>query len=343
MSSVVLPRVRIDQNSGAEGGKGRADRPPLKLTWTDRARNVSGGVTRGKAVGSRTRASVLLYLVPEFRGERRRSRGRHAMRIGVDCYPLQDESSRHRGIGRLAAELLHAMIGVDSSNQYVLYRCADRPDCPLPDGPRVLPRSYQAPQDAEAVATALQRAVVGNPDRLDLLLFFSPTQTRVEGVCEVPALAAVVYDLIPERHPEIYLDGGRHRAAHDRYVEAIRDYDLLFAISDYTRREFIEGRGFPPERMVTLPPAVDHGRFRPAPMTATFPADLAALGVVPPFVLHVGGTDPRKGAAELIEAFGLLPAPLRDGHQLVFAYCADRVAQIRDCAGWRHGTGSACS
>ena len=111
-----------------------------------------------------------------------------------------------------------------------------------------------------------------------------------------------------------------YRWSYQRYLKAIQDYDLLLAISAWTQRDFIERRGFPANRVVALPVAVDPARFRPVAPATVLPAELAAMGVRPPYVLHIGAKDPRKGGAELIEAFGLLPRSIRETHQLVYAY-----------------------
>ncbi len=240
------------------------------------------------------------------------------MRIGVDCHPLQSGSSRSRGIGRYASDLLRSLIRAGALWDFVLYVREDLPVDQIPSGPNVVRHDYRDGQSAGV--TAIQEAVRDNPDRLDLLLVLSPHESFIEVGHGLPRAAAVVYDLIPERFPEDYLARGSYRRSYDRYLQAIQDYDLLLAISEWTRRDFIERRGFPAERVVALPVAVDHERFRPAASAAILPDSLAAMGVEPPYVLHVGGRDARKGGAELIGAFGLLPRTIREGHQLVYAY-----------------------
>jgi glycosyltransferase involved in cell wall biosynthesis len=240
------------------------------------------------------------------------------MRIGVDCHPFQSGSSRGRGIARYASDLLRNLIGAGAVWDFVLYVREDLPTDQIPGGPNVVRHDYR--DDRSSGATAIQEAVKDNPHRLDLLLVLSPRESFIEVGPGLPRAAAVVYDLIPERFPEVYLANDSYRRSYDRYLAAIQDYDLLLAISAWTRRDFIERRGLPADRVVALPAAVDHARFRPAASTAILPAPLAAMGVEPPFVLHVGGRDARKGGAELIEAFGLIPRPIREAHQLVYAY-----------------------
>ena len=47
------------------------------------------------------------------------------------------------------------------------------------------------------------------------------------------------------------------------------------------------------------------------------------LGIDRPFVMNVGGLDPRKNTWKLIEAFAALPEGLRDSHQLVLTFATD--------------------
>ena len=240
------------------------------------------------------------------------------MRIGVDCHPLQSGSSRSRGIGRYASDLLRSLIGAGDWCDFVLYVREDLPMDQIPGGPNVVRHSYR--DDRSTGAMAIQSAVKDNPHELDLLLVLSPHESFIEVGHGFPRAAAVVYDLIPERFPQNYLANDAYRRSYDRYLEAIQDYDLLLAISTWTQRDFIERRGFLADRVVALPIAVDHARFRPAASADILPDRLATMGIKPPYVLHVGGRDARKGQAELIEAFGLLPRPIRESHQLVYTY-----------------------
>ncbi len=254
------------------------------------------------------------------------------MRIGVDCTPMQAGSSRDRGIGRYTLTLLRALTASDPNHEYILYHAVGQPPCSVAPGARAAARSVPVPPDAP---TAIVQAVSGNPDSLDLLLLTSTHQSRMVGKRGVPAVAALLYDLIPERHPEIYFANDHYRQGYDRYLEEIRGYDLYLAISESTRRDFIERRDFPADRIVTLPPAVDHDRFRPAAAEAPWPAVLTALGIAQPYVLHVGGMDSRKGGLELIEAFGRLPRSVRERHQLVYAYAqrdSYQADRMRDAA-----------
>jgi glycosyltransferase involved in cell wall biosynthesis len=245
-------------------------------------------------------------------------RDEDAMRIGVDCLPLQSGASRNRGIGGYASDLLRAMAASDANTQLVLYVRSDLPRDRIPDGPTILQHPYTL--EHHAGPTAIMSALEGNPDGLDALLLLSPFESHVAHRCNIGVVCSVVYDLIPDRYADKYLARPDARGAYECYIEAIREYDLLFAISAHTRRELIARRGIPGDRIVVLPAAVDHDRFRPIDRSGALPPAMVARGVRPPYVLHVGSMDPRKGGLDLIEAFGLLPRAIRKECQLVYSY-----------------------
>ncbi|HTW98903.1 MAG TPA: glycosyltransferase family 1 protein [Acidimicrobiales bacterium] len=80
----------------------------------------------------------------------------------------------------------------------------------------------------------------------------------------------------------------------------------------------------PAGTVLVVPHGVDHGRFAPVEpepgADAARLADLARLGIRPPYVLHLGTLEPRKDVATLVRAFARLAAgtgsPRLDGGDL---------------------------
>src|SRR5438874_9045710 len=99
---------------------GQAGRTPhLALTRSAPAANV-----RGAAEPERGRA------VP------RRRQGGRPVRIGIDMIAVQSPHHGARGIGRLAANLVAALVERDDRHGYVFYVHEELPDGRVPRSPR---------------------------------------------------------------------------------------------------------------------------------------------------------------------------------------------------------------
>jgi glycosyltransferase involved in cell wall biosynthesis len=163
------------------------------------------------------------------------------------------------------------------------------------------------------------RAAVGQADLVHLttqtlatLLVWQrwrrPTVVTVLDI--IPYLIRDRPDLRPFGHA---LDAAFYRLA----LVGLRRADALIAISEYTRRTLIETLGVAPERVHTVPLAVDHAVFKPVAVGPDFDQrhGLPPDGQV---VLYVGSDDPRKDLPSLLRAFALARAR-RPGATLVLA------------------------
>jgi glycosyltransferase involved in cell wall biosynthesis len=144
-----------------------------------------------------------------------------------------------------------------------------------------------------------------------LLVWRRPRAPAVVTVLDIiPYLIRDRPDLRPFGHP---LDAMFYRLA----LAGLRRADALIAISEYTRRTLIDTLHVPPERVHTVPLAVDHEVFKPVAVGADFDRryGLPGEGQV---VLYVGSDDPRKDLRSLLRAFALARAR-RPGAALVLA------------------------
>ena len=241
------------------------------------------------------------------------------MRIGIDMLGMQSPDHRGRGIGRCCTDLLRALFRPASSHRLVLYRHDGLPTDGLPKGPNTSTRTLPRDPGGRTSSEALARIVATNPDGLDSLLIPIPFEPSADyRIPDRPAhglrLAAVVYDLIPLRHPARYLPNERLRRRYHATISALRRYDALLTISEWTRIDCLRLLGLPPHQVVTTGTANDPDFFTPEP-TRPIPAAareaLFQLGVRPPFVLNVGGCDDRKNIWGLIDGFAGLPAAPR--------------------------------
>ena len=257
------------------------------------------------------------------------------MRIGIDMLGAQSPGSRGRGIGRYGLELASAMLRVDHRNEYLLYSRADLGDHDFPEAPNAEVRPVPEGSDA---AVQSHRLAHENLDGLDALLILSPFELH-DGYDPPPAplggpkLASVVYDLIPFLYQERYLTWPPIASRFYRNLERLRRYDALLAISEATRSDCRRLLGLGPGRVVNVSGASDPGYFWPEddPEDAEI---LLRLGVDRPFVYCLGSFDERKNLKGLIDAFGLLPDPIRDSHQLVvtFGIKPEEAESLRDHA-----------
>ena len=110
---------------------------------------------------------------------------------------------------------------------------------------------------------------------------------------------------------------------HYRVLEELKRYDALLAISEATRRDCLRLLGVAADRVTTIGAASDERFFTPdrsEPPSAASRSLLKGLGINRPFVLNVGGFDVRKNLWMLIDAFALLPEPLRRELQFVMTF-----------------------
>ena len=232
-------------------------------------------------------------------------------------------------MGRYASNFLRALIASEPGWDYVLYAHEGRPD------PELLGLEFDAlhrvgpdrSRGDRTIADALDRLALENPDDLDAVLVLNPFELD-HGYAPPtraplgPAALAIVYDFIPFLFQEKYLSDAGHARKLYRSLERIKKYDGLLAISVSTRLDGLRLLGLPDGRITTVGTASDPAFFRPdrsIPARAVDRRRLTDLGLRSPFVFGLSGMDDRKGWAELIDAFALLPALLQASHQLVLA------------------------
>jgi glycosyltransferase involved in cell wall biosynthesis len=238
-------------------------------------------------------------------------------RLFVDLQVTQSTDYGERGMPRYAAEFANALLEAGAP----IAAFALNPSLPPP------PRLPTAVRDSGLVVwnTIDVFRRLSEPGPLMPVLtcpFFE--QHPVESVLPRHLLvgsgpiAAVLYDLIPYVMPDRYQRTAAERKLYGIRQQLVRRAEVLLALSENTRRDAIEILGVPPERVHTI--GAGASEFFRTPTEDEDPAGVvhAALpDVRRRFLLAVGGPDPRKNWPALIEAFSLLPNPLRASLQLV--------------------------
>jgi glycosyltransferase involved in cell wall biosynthesis len=150
-------------------------------------------------------------------------------------------------------------------------------------------------------------------------------------------LAVTLHDLIPLIYPETYLHLPAVRGWYRARLKLIQEADLVIAVSNSAKADAVRLLGIDPERIKVTHEAAS-AVFQPSDR----PREELLAGVkaqhpsiTSPFVVYAAGAaDARKNVDGLIRAFGLLPADVRDSHQLVIAGGTPgaRMAELMDVA-----------
>ncbi len=234
-------------------------------------------------------------------------------RLLVDARPVDHPTARSRGIGRYALGLLDGLQQVDA------------PVVAL----------YETPAEASLLAAALPGLALRQLVPATVREFatdgtwFVATQLMLHPIPldPVPSIiteaglpvAAVMYDVIPERYPEIYQQNPAARAQVQLRGALTRTLDALLAISQFAADTAAQELGFPRERIAMIGAGVDR-QFVPAAQSIdetwqrlkiTLARDDRGLVVI------VAGTDTRKNTERMLRAWGLVSTAVRSQHRLV--------------------------
>jgi glycosyltransferase involved in cell wall biosynthesis len=261
------------------------------------------------------------------------------IRCVLDLQGAQSES-RFRGIGRYSLNLALAMARVEGEHEMWIAlngHFADTID-PLrakfdgliPQG-RIVTFDVPGPV-AECEPANSWRRCAAERVREHFLSRLAPDVVHVsslfEGFCDDAvtsvgvhdssfSTAATLYDLIPLLLPDQYLSTPEMKDHYLRKAQWLKLADILFAISESSRREAIEALRIPEDGVVNISTGLDE-QFR---IITLSPNDISALfdscGITRPFIMYSGAIDTRKNVEGLIHAFTLLPATIRDSYQLL--------------------------
>lgn len=248
---------------------------------------------------------------------------------------LGDQAAgRARGVGRYTRGLVSRLIA-GTDHDFILYyhRGLERTRELVADSHGARCDTKGIGRAGDSLHLAIEQIAVTNPDRLDLLLLTCPLENYLGYIPPFPAggrlkLAAILYDLIPLIYPNHYLHHPGIARAYRRAVCALRQYDLLVAISDAGRSDALRLLKLSADRVINIAAGSDEGHFRPAASDADRRADtskLVALGIREPFIFSLTALDFRKNLAGLLAAVECLPSDLRESHQIVLACAASNA------------------
>tara|TARA_R110002096_G_scaffold266888_3_gene460603 strand:+ start:16763 stop:17833 length:1071 start_codon:yes stop_codon:yes gene_type:complete len=156
------------------------------------------------------------------------------------------------------------------------------------------------------------------------------TDARVPKLASAARIATLhdVFSLVTERFAR---EKFRNRMA-GRYADLAQVCDHVIAVSQATKRDFLEHLDFPEDKIEVIYEGVD-AQYRPHTPDETA-GILEEHGIDRPFVFFLGELSVRKNVANLVRAFAA--SNLRSDHLLVLAgaptYGFDEIQQaIREC------------
>lgn len=238
-------------------------------------------------------------------------------RIGFDVTAALAQGG---GIGRYTRELIHALLAVDSTNQYKLFSARPPTEIPvanpLPSAPNATHRP--APFDERWLYRVWYRLrlplpVQGVTGPLDL--FHSPDFVLPPVAGGIPALVTV-HDLSFVHYPHTFVP----RLVD--YLNSVVPWSIgrathVLADSESTRDDLRAVWAVPADKITVLYSGVNE-RFRRVEQPGELAAVRARSGLGEwPFVLAVGTVQPRKNYGMLVRAFAPLTETLP--HHLVIA------------------------
>ncbi|CAM3065995.1 D-inositol-3-phosphate glycosyltransferase [Methylobacterium mesophilicum] len=261
------------------------------------------------------------------------------MRILIDLQAAQTEASGRRGVGRYSVALARKMAVIAGSTEIWLAlngRYAAGADQLRAEFEDLVPperiRLFNVPAHSSHVPDGnawrrrtgelLRESFFADlkPDFVLVgSLFEGLLEDAVTSVNRLPhpfPTGVTLYDLIPLLNPDAYLDRKFVRNWYFEKLASLKRADVLFAISESSRREALDHLSLAPSSVVNISCAVDEV-FKKREFTRVEEASLKRkYGVRRQFVMYTGGIDFRKNIEGLLEAWALIAQRFRPSHQL---------------------------
>jgi glycosyltransferase involved in cell wall biosynthesis len=225
------------------------------------------------------------------------------VRVAVDARPAV--FGQKTGIGYYTWHLLKWLPVVDPGTEYLAWYLNARA---LAGGSRRLLAEFPIAQRGTPIPSWWFERLT---ERLDLPrvewfarfdVFFAPN--FVPPPTRARRLVVTVHDLAFRLRPETAPQSTRWWLARiDRTLERAA---RVIAVSDATKRDLLDLYGVEPERVVVIPHGVDGSVFHPSS-----PEEVDRVrrrfGIAGPYLLSLGGIEPRKNLPNVARAFARLP------------------------------------
>ena len=214
----------------------------------------------------------------------------------VDARPLDHPTARQRGIGRYVTGLLAGLRDVGAP-AIALYGSDAEADVLADTVPGIATQRWSpgvVRQHATEATWYLATQLMLHPIPLDPI-------PRCITHARLP-VAAVMYDVIPYRHPDVYLTDPNARVQAELRAPLARTTDVLLAISDFAADTAADELAYPRDRIVTIGAGVE-ARFAPAVDDPRARDRRALPDEIGRYVVAVAGGDERKNTEGLLRAW----------------------------------------
>lgn len=230
----------------------------------------------------------------------------------VDARPVDHPTARQRGIGRYVTGLLTGMRDIGAP--VVALHGNDTEADVLADAIPGLTLRRWSPQVVRDHATDgtwyLATQLMLHPIPLDPI-------PRCVTAARLP-VAALMYDVIPYRYPEIYFTDPNARRQAELRASLARTADALLAISDFAATTAADELDFPLDRIGMIGAGVE-ARFEPPADDPRSRCARVLPSHVGRYVVTVAGGDERKNLEGLLRAWTHVDRTLGDDIHLVVA------------------------
>ena len=240
----------------------------------------------------------------------------------VDARPVDHPTARQRGIGRYVTGLLTGLRDIGAP-VIALYGTDTEADVLADTVPGLTLRRWspQVVRDHAGDGTwYLATQLMLHPIPLDPI-------PRVITEARLP-VAAVMYDVIPYRYPEVYFADPNARRQAQLRAPLARTTDALLAISDFAAATAADELAFPLERIGMIGAGVE-ARFESPTTDPRARCARVLPAEVDRYVVTVAGGDERKNTEGLLRAWGHVGTALGGDVHLVVAGAHDAAVLDR--------------
>ncbi len=229
------------------------------------------------------------------------------MKIAIEARPVK--WSYGTGIGNYTHSLISKLNEIDLENEYT-FLCPDDQPSDYIQFSRTY-TFYSLPKDDQREEVEIP--IWLSNEKADLFHlpqngFRIPTHSSCK-------LVVTVHDLIPYFLPEMVRSSFLKRFTNEMPV-ILERADRIITVSATSKQDIIKIFKINPEKIVVIPSAPTSA-YHPLPKAETENWLRRTYGIKKPYILYVGGLNPRKNVAELIYAYAKIRRSLPGGQPLV--------------------------